>query len=62
MINANALLCEVNAATIDREMALQAVLGPEIFKRYGITGNIEQVNENHRLSVQAFNTKWGGQA
>lgn len=62
MTNVNVLLSEVITATVDREMSLQAVLGTEIFARYGISGNIEQVNENHRLSVQAFNTKWGGQA
>ncbi|MGD8188527.1 hypothetical protein ACQCN2_00870 [Brevibacillus ginsengisoli] len=61
MKKVNSLLSEVITATFEREMALQSVIGAQIFERYGISGSIDQVNENHRMSLQAFYQKWGGQ-
>lgn len=50
-MNANGRLCEVFAATVDHEMDLQAVIGAQILKRYKIAGDIEKVNNLHRLNV-----------
>lgn len=54
----NRTLCKVLKSTLDAEMSLQATLGAEIFARYGIDGDIQEVNEAHISRVLAYSTKW----
>lgn len=61
-MNYNGTFSQVLALTVDREMALQSAIGTQIFKRYGIDGDIDLVNNTHRMNVSDFIKEKGDEA